>query len=266
MFGNTIYTLPSCANYMGAVRIFERARTPRSKNWPEGTRPLKGTRDPHYAVIKDGDKVVFRLHRTNVVEWHGPTSMTLDSSYDSISTRDFANRFLPGGICFIPMKEEGQVIALYDQRFIRGQHTFALVEERWEVTSPIVRPRRRVLNKDAAAVVNEKLKDFFQWIRSIWAVAGNGANHPWVGAVVIPPATRIILNNIKPEDYIHVALHFVPYENSWTGGSLECRLTTISADNLIAMIRQRLYEQENCYIRIDYDAPVPRRTTTKEKV
>lgn len=273
MFSNKIYELPSCVDYAGAVGVYARAARPRSKNWPEGTRPLKDVRSLHYAVITDGDKVVFRLHKTNVVEWHGPTSLTLDSSYDSISTRQFADRFLPAGIKFERMKEEGYVVNNHNNKFLCGIHNFQLRDGRWEVVSPTIKPKHTVLDKDAAALVNEKLKDFLDWIRSIWAVAGNDGSHPWVGQEMRGyDDGRVTLDLLAPEDYAAVALRFIPRAPHWNPATrlLTTNVNRVEADTLVKAIREHFYKQENCYIKIDYDQPPPRRTPRgnpkKEKV
>lgn len=262
MFGHSINQLPSCVDYAGAVRVYERSPTPRSKKWDPWERPLKDVKATHYAVIKDGDTVVFRLHSTNVVEWHGPTSLTLDSSYDSIMTRQFADRFLPAGIGFTSMKEEGYVVALHDQRFLRGRHAFECRDGRWEVVSATTKPRRTVLDKDQAALVNAKLTDFLDWIRSIWAVAGNDGSHPWVDAAATHPrGLRYALDTLGPDNYPEYVAEFIPRSSTWAHGvGMKYALTRVQADVLTRTIREHFYKQENCYIRIDYDAPVPRRT------
>jgi hypothetical protein len=51
------------------------------------------------ALLKSGDTYACRLYRTNVVTFHASGTIVADLTYGSLSTRDFANCFLPLGIC-----------------------------------------------------------------------------------------------------------------------------------------------------------------------
>lgn len=263
MFSAKVYQLPSCNTYEGAVRIFERAASKPTPNWPVGKRPLGERRQTQYAVIRDGNKIVFRLHQTNVVEWYGPTSMRLDSSWDSPLTRAFADNFIPSGIRFRPYRGEGAVL-LYDtdKMMCRGTHLFTKDYDGVWRPDTARKPKRTVVDKDQAAMVNEKLKDFVEWAKALWAVSGDDGHHPWVGQ---RQPLRYGAPNFPLEftadNYEDVVKNYIRVNSKWTkedGIVFLYRPTDI--DEVLRSVRVAAYKAENCYIRIDYDAPVPRRT------
>lgn len=268
MFGNNnIRCLPSCNSYEGAVRIYKRAPSKPTPNWPEGTRPLAERRNTHYQVIADGDKVVFRLHNTNVVEWHGPTTMTLDSSWDSISTRQFADRFTAPGISFKSRKGEGFVV-LYDtdKEMRRGIHTFTRGDDGvWRPTAGrITKPKRTVVDKDKAAETSTKIADFLGYARAIFAVCGNDGTHPWLNkeAPWDQQRHRIdadALATKDPDAYEQHMQMFLSVRRTWQTGP-QYLFAHTDADAFAKAVRAAAYKSDWCYIDIDYDAPVPKRT------
>lgn len=264
---SSVNCLPSCNAYEGAMRIFERAASKPTPNWPVGTRPLGERRQTQYAVIRDGGKIVFRLYNTNVVEWYGPTSMRLDSSYDSQLTRDFADNYIPSGIRFRRYREEG-VVLLYDtdKMMCRGTHLFTRGDDgvwRPDSEQSVRKPRRTVVDKDKAALVNEKLKDFVQWAKALWAVSGSDGHHPWVGQEQEPPwgpPTKFPLD-FGPDDYERLIMQYLPTRGERISGvGTRYIIVRVPIDSVLRKVREVAYEAHNCYIQIDYDAPVPRRT------
>lgn len=267
MFSDNTRYLPSCNTYEGAVRIFERAASKPTPNWPVGTRPLSERRHTQYAVIRDGGKIVFRLHHTNVVEWYGPTSMRLDSSWDSLLARKFADRFNPPGVVFTPYKGNGVVVRYdTDKMMCRGTHLFTRGGDgvwRPDSEQSVRKPRRTVVDKDKAALVNEKLKDFVQWAKALWAVSGSDGHHPWVGQEQEPPRrppTKFPLD-FGPDDYERLIMQYLPTRSEWISGvGTRYIIVRVPIDSVLREVREVAYEAHNCYIQIDYDAPVPRRT------
>lgn len=264
MFSDNTRYLPSCNAYEGAMRIFERAASKPTPNWPVGTRPLGERRQTQYAVIRDGGKIVFRLYHTNVVEWYGPTSMRLDSSWDSHLTRKFADRFNPPGIRFHRYREEG-VVLLYDtdKMMCRGTHLFTRGDDGVWRPDAVRKPKRTVVDKDQAATVNEKLKDFVEWAKVLWAVSGSDGHHPWVGQEQEPPwgaSTKFPLD-FGPDDYERIIMGFLPVHSKWTQGiGMQYLIGRTPIDRVLQKVREAAYKAHDCYIKIDYDAPVPRRT------
>ena len=234
-------------------------------HWPVGTRPLGERRQTQYAAIRDDNKIVFRLHRTNVVEWYGPTSMRLDSSYDSRLTRDFADNFIPSGIRFYRYREEGAVL-LYDtdKMMCRGIHLFTRGDDGVWRPDSVRKPRRTVVDKDQAAVVNEKIADFLEYARAIFAVSGNDGTHPWLNTEAPWEQKRHHIDvdalATKDPDVYEKHMHmFLSTRRTWGAGAQYVFALT-SEEVFVKAVRAAAYKAEDCYIKIDYDAPVPRRT------
>lgn len=266
MFSPNLRVLPSCNTYEGAVRVWERAKSDarNKRDWPDGTRPLDDTRKTHYAVIKDGAKVVFRLHKTNCVEWYNPDHFYVDSSYDSGMTRNFIERYVPA-IRFENYKGQ-QCVRLEDQLFRIGRHTFRRFDgHNWQVASHVEKPARKVLDHKKAAEVRAMTRDFSEWVRAMWAVCGNDGNHPWVGqkqpgkTVVGVSHIVEILRSKDVAGYERMAKARTRCDTRWnkTDGTT-FTLTKTPAKDIITKANEELYKYFNCYIDIDYDAPIPR--------
>jgi hypothetical protein len=256
MFSSNIHSLPSCSDYYGAMRVWERCKVPRNKDkWPEGTRPLDDTRKTHYAVIRDGDKIVFRLHQTNVVEWHNENSFLLDSCYDSSMTRQFAEMYLPSNIGFAHLKENGYVVNLYEQKFIRGRHTFEKKYNVWVCISETHKPKRRVLQRSKMREVQAATKPVCEWVKGIWAISGNDGSHPWLSKPNEMRSDVFCLDELtKPERMEAFVVSLLPYY--WNNRTRY--YGTFDAKQLVTKINEYFYNQQDCYISIDYDAPIPR--------
>lgn len=265
MYGSSsVRYLPSCNTYEGAVRIFERAARKPTPNWPLGKRPLGERRQTQYAVIREGSKVVFRLHQTNVVEWYGPTSMMLDSSWDSRLTRDFADNFIPAGIRFRRYQDEGYVLTYdTDKMMCRGTHIFKRQDNGvWLPEGNITKPRRTVVDKDQAAMVNEKLRDFVEWAKALWAVSGSDGHHPWVNLPTDAyTPTKMVPREFTPEQYETVVRCHLHRKAVWKQGEgITYRYQPMQIDAVLRSVRVAAYKLHDGYIKIDYDAPLPRRT------
>lgn len=92
-FGFNMRGVPYVKTYNEAVAMFEKAVP-----WRNGgdDRPLPGKRSRTYGVRMNGDDVVFRYHRTDVIRWHKDGSYEIDTGgYNSRSTCEFANHFMP---------------------------------------------------------------------------------------------------------------------------------------------------------------------------
>ena len=264
MFGNTINCLPSCNSYEGAARIWERRPVPRNKkNWPEGTRPLDDARKQHYAVVKDGDRYFFKLYRTNVVIWHSPDHVTLDSSYDSAATRNFADRYLPYGIGFGHQREEGYTVKTRDAEFCRGVHEFRFCRGEWHVDSPTRKPTRTVLDPHEKKRIQAALKPLREWVKGLWAISGNDGSHPWNGREMlykvwpVPRFDLALLAAGDGEEMERVVLYHLPTKRTWNQETKFWYMPCYP-DILLTCISKAIYKQENAYIKIDYDAPLPR--------
>lgn len=94
-FAITMGDVPRVYTYEQAVAFHTKAA---SKPWRNGgeDHPLVGERKRTRGVRMQGTDVIFRLHCTDVVTWHGPGQYTLNP-YPSRSTSVFADNFLPAG-------------------------------------------------------------------------------------------------------------------------------------------------------------------------
>jgi len=264
MFSSNISGISSCRTYVGAVHIHTNAEVPRNKtNWPEGTRPLTHTRQTHYAVRREHNTIFFRLYKTDVVVWHGPTTVTLDSSYDNTATRQFADRFLPSEIDIVPFREEGHVVSLgyrdqTPQLFLRGVHTFERDGLVWEVVSPTIKPKHKVVNPNVAKELNKEMAPFIEWVKGIWAISGNDGHHPWVGQPHTGSMSRTgvfaYLVSDDPCAWDAAVCKFLP--TGWSPVGMCYK--PIRVDALLAAIRKRVYEDEDAYIKVDYDQSAPK--------
>ena len=254
MFCCAIYNLPSCNDYKGASVVYSRALSLYPKingSWPKGTRPLDDYRKQHYAVIKDDDAYRFRLYKTDVVVWRGPTTCEIDIAYDSQSTHSFAWKYAPAGISF-PKYKGQQCICTRDGVMNHSSRvTLELVGYDWRFSSPVTKPTRKVLNPDIRWRVEQELKPLLDYIRAIWAVSGNNGHHPWVGQPVV--------RSVEDE---------TPFERDIKNALIRCAnmkygcYNTVSLDLIIGNIRKEQYKLANAYMQIDYDQPIPRRTKT----
>lgn len=266
MFGsNAIRCLPSCNSYEGAARIWERRPVPRNKSkWPERMRPLDDARKEHYAIVKDGDRYFFKLYRTNVVIWHSPDHVTLDSSYDSVATRNFADNYLPHGIRFSHQKEEGYTVKTKDAEFCRGIHEFRLYGYDWRCDSPTLKPKRTVLDPHEKKRIQAALKPLREWVKGLWGISGNDGSHPWANRQVldlqypIPHFDLALLAAGDIGEMEKVLMHTLPMHWVRFGNNPLKTYSLIASDALLASIHKRIYQQEYAYIKIDYDAPLPR--------
>jgi hypothetical protein len=86
----------SINSYAEAVAFYEACPT-RKGQGPHDERRIKGKKNsPQMGVQIVHNAVKFRYHRTDVVTWHPSNSYTV-STFESRSTCEFANRFLPDG-------------------------------------------------------------------------------------------------------------------------------------------------------------------------
>jgi hypothetical protein len=92
-FALSMRSVPYSLDYAGAVAIFNRAVP-----WRNGgdDRPLPNKRTRNMGVRMNGDDVVFRYHRTDVIRWKPDGSYELDTGgYNTRSTCEFATHFMP---------------------------------------------------------------------------------------------------------------------------------------------------------------------------
>lgn len=112
-------------------------------------------------------------------------------------------------------------------------------------------------------MVNEKLKDFVEWAKALWAVSGSDGHHPWVGqhAEKTWYADSRFPVEFGPDQYEDTIKQFLPTRSKWVQGiGTQYIIRRTPIDWVLKKVREAAYEAHHCYIKIDYDAPVPRRT------
>jgi hypothetical protein len=122
-----------------------------------------------------------------------------------------------------------------------------------------------VLDPHKRKEINARLKPLTEWVKGLWAVCGNDGHHPWYGKEADvrlypnPNVVCILADNV--ESYENVIKQYMPlFEKRIQNGTkttwLRCYAQTTS-EILLKRIRDSVYRQENAYIKIDYDAPLP---------
>lgn len=91
MFRIHITSLPRVRSYADALHVVENA-----KDQDSGWKALNPKRksDTSKRVRKDGERVIFRFHRTDVVTWHSPNHIEI-AYFDSLSTACFIDELTP---------------------------------------------------------------------------------------------------------------------------------------------------------------------------
>lgn len=168
-----------CDNYKQALDLFGR-----TKPWRNGgeDHPLPNKRVRHMGVRKLPDgSIAFRFHHTDVVTWHPDETYTL-VPYQSQSTCDFANAFLPYGhnLC-----KTGAVLGIYERTGPSVYYVYypveydskvhvnpALKAPTHQLKSIFVRPR---VNRKAAKVARDKTRyaEFAEWYKLMMAMRNN---------------------------------------------------------------------------------------------
>lgn len=264
MFGSTaINQLPSCHTYSQALNIWERAQVIKnSAFWNVNRRPLKDRRSKHYAVEREGDEVRFWLYRTPVVKWRGHTTCVIDSRYDSNSTRQFIWQFGPPGLRLANI--HGKQCIGYDGLWARtGLHSFELQDGKWVISSAYEKPTRTVLYSDEAREVRKRLKPFTDWVKGIWAVSGDDGSHPYIGREQVSCSVdykKIAAGDMEHYEQLAMSLcdkKLVRIASPTAGWNWV--LCATPAKSVIANLYAREYDANNCYVKIPYDAEIPKR-------
>lgn len=174
MFGIHAHLLPACNTYEGAVQIFEKAHQhARFEPWWRG---LKDKRDTSKTIAKNVDGVIrFRYHHTDLVTW-APDELRV-FTWDSRSSVDFADRFLPDGIRAV--SKRGVMHLVQDGMYYTagaGPIVFNKRDRGWVVDPrTVARHQNSVLDRTKAAHVRKTLKPYMDWNASIDRMIGASA-------------------------------------------------------------------------------------------
>lgn len=174
MFGIHAHLLPSCNSYAGAEAVFDKAHQhARFGEW----RGLKDRRDTAKTIAKNvADGVIrFRYHHTDLVTW-APDELRV-FTWDSRSSVDFADRFLPDGIRAVSKRGTMYLVqaGLYYTAGA-GPIVFNKRGRGWVVDpSTVARHQNSVLDRMKAAHVRKTLKPYMDWNASIDRMIGASA-------------------------------------------------------------------------------------------
>jgi hypothetical protein len=163
--------LPCCDNYAGAVKIWENAHVhARFGDW----RGLKDKRDTSKLVRKDGDKVTFRLHLTDLVIWE-PNRVYV-RCYDSQSSRTFLDRFLPSGVD--ACRRSGETYIRWGGGYYQPSLSTLIFnyDGRWVLDeSTAYRFKTHKVDLSKAARIRATLKPFLDWKKSVDRLKGEAS-------------------------------------------------------------------------------------------
>lgn len=258
MFSISTAGLPPLRSYSDAKNYFNNTPRPRSDKWGDNERPLDGNRAFHKALVKVDDEYHCKLHSTHVVQFKDPDTIVY-RPWNSRSTRDFAEHFLwPVGRCLIYNTQNTFVnndiyYAANDDIVIRKANN------KWLVDPATPKCWRKVRDPDQLHELRTLSKPFMEWVNALYALSGNDGSHPWVEQKVdrqARPAHSEFYSRLLVEGkHEELLLYLLPDEFSYHQGRKYGHLSPTH-------IRKVLTDFAVSYIKIDYDAPIPKR---KEK-
>jgi hypothetical protein len=154
MFAISGHNIPQAHSYDAAVKVWDEAyQHGRFGAW----RGLVNPRDTSKLVIKEGDRIRFRFHNTDLVTWFPDKVQVV--CWDSVSSVIFAGCFTPWGIS-VCNREGSMYINQGDRFFQSGKDpaTFNLVGGKAVVDEATVATHPKyVLDKKRAAAIRKVL-------------------------------------------------------------------------------------------------------------
>ena len=204
MYSIHAHLLPSVSSYDEARRVYDRATefspaTSVAYKWPSNIRGLRGRRDTSKTVFVDSDGAVnFQYHHHVMVKWVSPTEVHV-LCYDSRSSVEFADAFLPTGLC-----ARGAVMRVNGYRAMSGYLKFHKQETGWEPDLSTITPEFQLaLDRKVAAQVRKVFAPFFEWRQAFNALL-HRSEEPY-GAVTFGSAQAagvyFAAGGVPEEDY-----------------------------------------------------------------
>ena len=178
MFGLSMHGCASQSinSHAEAIAFFEACPTTRGMRDGEH-RAIKGKEGSRTMGVRlQGGSVYFRYHRTDVVVWHSDGSYAVDLTYDSPSTCEFANRFVPH-YHYATKSGDHYVVGdtIYPARCeLRVAPDGAVTGMRHRFTKLVVdraRAKRALAGTNYAA--------YLAWHKVMWPMVGGGAKPKW---------------------------------------------------------------------------------------
>lgn len=159
MFAINPHTLPSVSSYQEAVALFE--RLPEAKNRTPDEKLLKGvTRDHDKRIRYSGGAVSFIYHRTPLVQWHSSDRITI-VHHDSVSSRLFIDRFLPGGMW---VRSHRGATVINNCAAKKGLSDWYYRDGRWQPELNDIQVQYKMrLNRKKANEIKNRVMPFIEW-------------------------------------------------------------------------------------------------------
>lgn len=188
MFSLDSTTLPSLMSYEAVANWYAAtaAPAPGSYGYKEGERPLRNKRSRHTRIYKADGIYYLYLYNTAVVVWCAP-DLVVYNPYNSVSTRAFADRFLPVGR---PTTYRGQNAFLLDDVYYaasQGGPGITLVQyatHKWRISQghgAVGKCVKKVFHPTQLKEARKRIKPFMEYIKGVLGVCGNDGSHPWAG-------------------------------------------------------------------------------------
>jgi hypothetical protein len=286
-FGCHIRLLPSVFSYTQAEDAWKRAPVAKTtaqynKGWSEDRRPLDDFRKTHYAVervSRNGRfEYDFYLFKTRVVCWRGLSTITVNPDWDSTATNNFLYQFT--GVvsvkhCNHYLLGQQRVVVVNDKHYIAdGDMTFEKKGDIWEPAETYPVPEREVLHPDGKAAVLKGLRGFSQWLRAIHAMSPPEQQdspmawyrppawrHPWVGQEDTPAPEFERMQAEDMDAFVAAVVRFSAKSSLlYTQGmKLTCTAAPTDVEEILANTRNYYYKDQDAYIRLKYNEPIPKR-------
>lgn len=159
MFSIDPRTLPLVSSYQEAVALFE--RLPEAKNLTPDEKLLKGaTRDHDKRIRYSGGTVLFIYHRTPLVQWHSDDRITI-IHHDSVSSRLFIDRFLPGGMW---VRSHRGATVINNCAAKKGLSDWYYRNGRWQPELNDIQVQYKMrLNRKKANEIKDRVMPFIEW-------------------------------------------------------------------------------------------------------
>jgi hypothetical protein len=170
MFAISGRNLPDVRSYEDALKTWDEAH--QHARFGTGWRGLKDKRDTNKIIRKEGDKIFFRYHTTDLVTWL-PDRIWI-KQYDSPSSCIFTNCFTPPSVWAVQKKGE-MYVACNGGYYQSSLLAVEIVKDKfgWAVTpESVYQFPKYTLDKSKAAKIRKVLKPFRDYRDSVLRLRG----------------------------------------------------------------------------------------------
>lgn len=281
MFQNAVGDLVTIRTYEKARQFFDKMPPVKAKGWGINERPLRSWRGSslhHYRIEKSpNDASLFAtyklwLYDTPVITWKAPGLVELRGWMETVTTREFANKYLPSG--YLTTHNAQQVIVINEVKYLCSH--LLLLEQRdkdkWIVHSGVrdqelKKPTKTLVDKEKSGAVRKQLKPLEDYINTWWNMYGDNGDHPLINEPVPEWVFELtsyhngwlreqkkvleLLKKGHPPQY--VLMHFIPVRRRFAGNTTDICFSQIERKFLIETIRKAAYEAAEVYYLAPYD-------------